>query len=267
MCQRESRFANALIDETEEIPFAATEGVFEMKFLLPEAPAEELLSCARRYLNPDPHAYSEEGDGYAVHTLYFDDAEFMTYFSAGTERLPKYRIRRYGNGETVFLERKSKPEGKVKKHRTLVPTQELVYLNGTEPPSEWAGRWFRKRLRKRGLRPVCFISYRRVARIGEIEGQYVRFTIDKDICCTPASDLEAPEPIEERATPLNLVIAEIKFERSLPTPFAEVIERYELAPAQVSKYKRGIETCALVPSELRELHLATQSTESVDGEL
>lgn len=267
MCQSESRFATALFEETEEIPFEATGGVFDIKFLLPEAPAEELVACARRFLAPDPNAYSGEGDGYSVHTLYFDDDEFMTYFSAGTERLPKYRIRRYGDGDTVFLERKSKPEGKVKKHRTAIHAQELAYLNGVEPPEEWSGRWFRKRLRKRRLHPVCSISYRRVARIGEMEGQYVRFTLDRDICCTPASRLELPGPLAEQATSINMVIAEIKFETSLPASFAEVIAKFELTPVQVSKYKRGIDTCELVPPALKELHLAKTENESIDGEL
>lgn len=265
MCQIESPFAMALLDETEEIPLEATEGVFEIKFLLPKDPAQELIACARQFLAPDPHAYAEEGDGYAVYSLYFDDDRFMTYLSAGVERLPKYRIRRYGEGNTLFLERKSKPEGKVKKHRTAVQAEELTYLEATEPPSEWSGRWFHKRLRKRGLRPVCFISYKRLARLGQMEGQYVRFTLDREIYCTPASQLGIPGPLQEQATPINIVIAEIKFEHSLPTAFAEVISKYKLTPVQVSKYKWGVEACSLVPLPLEESLNRGELGSSVDG--
>ncbi len=250
MCQIESPFATALREEEEELSFEPTGGIFEVKFLLTEEAVLALTECARQHLAPDPHAMSAEGDGYTVHSLYLDDEQFATYFATGAERLPKYRIRRYGDAETVFLERKSKPDGKVKKHRTLVHADDLAYLGGVEPPEDWSGRWFRKRMRKRGLHPVCFISYNRTARLGRIEDQYVRFTLDKDILCTPALNMGLPGPLNGGATRLDTVIAEIKFEHSLPAPFAEVVERLNLVSAPVSKYKRGVEVCSLVSALL-----------------
>ncbi len=250
MCQAESPFASALLAETEEIAFEGTGGIFEIKYLLTEETAPILRECARRCLEPDPHASSSEGDGYSVYSLYFDDEEFATYRATGTQRLPKYRIRRYGDADTLFLERKSKPDGKVKKHRTPVPTHDLAYLHSTEPPEEWSGRWFRKRLRKRGLHPVCFVSYKRTARLGEIDGQYVRFTMDREIRCTPTTELGVPGPLNGQAIPIDIVIAEIKFEHTLPTPFAEVVEQLNLTPVTVSKYKRGVEACSLIPVHL-----------------
>lgn len=267
MCQAESPFANALREEEEELSFEPTGGIFEIKYLLTEEAVAALTECARQHLDPDPHAMSPEGDGYSVHSLYLDDEQFATYFATGGLRLPKYRIRRYGDSETVFLERKSKPEGKVKKHRTLVDAADLAYLDGTEPPEEWSGRWFRKRMRKRGLRPICFISYKRTARLGRIGDQYVRFTLDKDILCVPATNIGLPGALNGGATRLDVMIAEIKFEHSLPAPFAEVVERLNLTPAPVSKYKRGVEVCALVDHLLKEEPPRNEASEGVDASI
>ncbi len=236
-------------DEWEEPNVPVSNGVFEEKYLLPQEAVSEFIRCAREHLAPDPHSDVHLGDGYAVYSLYFDDAQFRTYYSSELTRYPKYRIRRYTDEGTLFLERKSKPEGKVRKYRTIITPDELAYLL-SDPPQDWEGVWFYKRLKKRQLHPVCSVSYTRMARVGTIEGQRVRFTLDRDVRCATAKELSAPAPLPESALELPVVIAEIKYERVLPEPFAELIARFELTAAVLSKYKRSVEALKLAPARV-----------------
>lgn len=236
-------------DEWEEPNAPVSNGVFEEKYLLPQEAVSEFIRCAREHLAPDPHSDTLLGDGYAVYSLYFDDAQFRTYYSSELARYPKYRIRRYTDEGTLFLERKSRPEGKVRKHRTTITPAELTYLL-SGPPQDWEGGWFYKRLKKRQMRPVCSVSYTRLARMGTIAGQNVRFTLDRELRCAVAEDLCAPAPLSEGALELPVVIAEIKYERVLPEPFAELIARFELTAAVLSKYKRSVEALKLAPEKV-----------------
>jgi hypothetical protein len=233
-------------DDWEEPNAPASNGIFEEKYLLPEEAVPEFIRCAREYLAPDPYSDALLGDGYPVYSLYFDDAQFRTYYSSELARYPKYRIRRYTDESTLFLERKSKPEGKVRKYRTMITPAELTYLL-SEPPKDWEGVWFHRRLKKQQMRPVCSVSYTRMARVGTIAGQNVRFTLDTEMRCAIADNLSAPAPLPEDALKLPVIIAEIKYERTLPEPFAELIARFELTAAVLSKYKRSVEALRLAP--------------------
>jgi len=174
-----------------------TERTHELKFLVPERAVEPVLACARMHLDADPHADPVLGDGYSIHTLYFDTAHFDVYYRQGPYRNAKYRIRRYGAEAVAYLERKSKPEGRVRKHRTQVPLPEISLLDGETMPMDWAGRWFRRRLEKRHLHPTCQLSYERIARVGMMEGQPIRFTLDRQVRCARTERIGAPERIDE----------------------------------------------------------------------
>ena len=51
------------------------EAAFEIKFLVPVATADKVLAWARLHLAPDPHAGTEEADGYGVNTRRYGCAE------------------------------------------------------------------------------------------------------------------------------------------------------------------------------------------------
>ena len=248
MTQPLTHALQALVMDSDEPTFAGTDGIFERKFLLPEEAIPHLLRCARQHLAPDKHANSLSGEGYTVNSLYFDDEQLGTYHALGPEKPPKYRVRRYGDSDTLFLERKSKPEGKVRKHRTLIPTTELGYLTHEALSTEWEGHWFYHHLHHWHLRPICFVSYQRIARVGSIEGQFVRFTLDRELFCSPAEAVEIPRPLNGKGRKIDAIIAEVKFEHTLPLPFAKVIMELGLEPVLISKYQKGVETCGLAPA-------------------
>ncbi len=68
----------------------------------------------------DPHASPEIGDGYLITTLYCDTPAFDVFHQNGSYGNAKYRLRRYGHGEEIFLERKLRNRQMVVKRRSIV---------------------------------------------------------------------------------------------------------------------------------------------------
>jgi VTC domain len=219
---------------------------FEVKFVLTEAEAAEAERLLRPSLAADPHADPALGGAYRVTSVYFDTPALDVYRRSENYRRRKYRVRRYGVSPTAFLERKSKSDQEVQKRRTAVPLAELGELNGSAP-DEWSGAWFVKQLRDRGLRPVCRVSYSRVALVGSCPEGPIRVTFDRAArgLGTRGAD---PEPVADGSPLLqDEVIGEFKFLGAMPPVFKGVIERLRLNPRPVSKYRRCVETAGLVP--------------------
>src|SRR5436190_16885391 len=83
----------------------------EIKFQVPQNVAETIVEWARGRLSPDPNATEGLSDSYQITSLYFDTDQFDVFARNGSFGRTKYRIRRYGPSETVFLERKLKTRG------------------------------------------------------------------------------------------------------------------------------------------------------------
>src|SRR5262245_27025776 len=83
----------------------------EIKFLISPELADQVRRWARNALSPDPHAGGQAGDVYRITSLYFDTKSFDVFHHNSSFGRSKYRIRRYGNGEIAFLERKLKTKG------------------------------------------------------------------------------------------------------------------------------------------------------------
>src|SRR5207237_725226 len=101
----------------------------------------------------------------------------------------KYRVRRYGQSEVTFLERKLKTRGLLTKRRSVVEFDELARLANADPEPGWAGYWFHRRLLARGLGPRCQISYHRTARIAMTRYGPTRLTLDENLRALPAAGL------------------------------------------------------------------------------
>src|SRR5688572_16309302 len=208
----------------------------EIKFLIPTVLGGEIRAWARERLVPDPYAGGEMGDTYRTTSLYFDTAGFDVLHKNGSFGRSKYRIRRYGESEGVFLERKLKNRDMVSKRRSIIRADDLKRLRDSVPQHGWAGHWFHRRVHARSLRPVCQISYFRTARVGTAGFGAIRLTLDQDIRAVSLSRLAfsdgAATPLADRHT-----ILELKFRHSLPVMFRELIETFRLQPQAVSKYR------------------------------
>jgi hypothetical protein len=218
----------------------------EMKFVVPRALGEEIRKWARVQLVPDPHAGGAAGDEYRITSLYFDTPEFDVFQRNGSYGRSKYRIRRYGASEQVFLERKLKTRGLVTKRRTAVPTDELARLFPGEAERKWKGSWYHERLLLRRLRPVCQIAYNRTARVTMTAHGPIRLTVDEHIECSPLSTIAFTEMPGLIVAPDDFII-EVKFRAQLPPLFKTLVQEFALAPRAISKYRLAVSVLGLAP--------------------
>lgn len=210
----------------------------EIKFLISPALAEQIRGWARAQLSPDPNASGAAGDGYQITSLYFDTQQFDVFHHRGSYGRSKYRIRRYGQGEVAFLERKLKSRGLLAKRRSIVRLGELERLSSDKVERGGDGYWFQRRLRARGLSPVCQISYRRTARVAMTQYGPIRLTLDENVRALPAPGFWFSDR-EDTLILKDQIILELKFRYDLPALFKHLIGTFALMPNAFSKYRQS----------------------------
>lgn len=228
---------------TESPSLTASNGSHEMKFVVNEDIAQTIMAWARQHLAADPHA-RECDEGYHVNSLYLDTPDFDTFRRQPGFRRRKFRLRRYGQESTIWLEVKRKRNGHVRKRRVSVADAMLIqHLVQPENP-EWEGAWFRRRIDQRQLRPVCQVTYRRFARIGMSATGPVRLTVDRDLFAAHATVWQVPaEPLSGEPLLKSRRIVEFKFRDVLPASFRGLIQDLRLEPATFSKYRECVAAC------------------------
>jgi hypothetical protein len=128
---------------------------FELKFIVPEAKAADLLQVLCDLLSPDPFA-GPDGE-YDVMSLYLDTPDLLSY---RREVGYKWRIRRYGASSTLFAEVKGTPEkGKTVKRRTEFDADDLAKIVHRDGPA----KWFSKQIDRNDLTTTRLVTYRRNA--------------------------------------------------------------------------------------------------------
>ena len=231
-------------DMRENREFAA-----EVKFVLDSEMAAQIRNWARKHLLPDPHASGANGDNYGLCSLYFDNDQFDVYRRYGSFGRCKYRIRRYGSNDTVFVERKLKTRGLLAKRRSLVPIKSLALLEASMPQLGWEGKWFHDRIQLRQLHPVCLIAYQRMARYSLCNNRPIRLTIDENIYAAATNEISFNNELVWKGVLENQNILEIKYRIEMPLLFKNLIEEYDLKPQPVSKYRLAIGALGLVKSD------------------
>jgi len=221
----------------------------ETKFLVDADKADAIRAWAREYLARDPSGEGPTGDEYSTTSLYFDTKNYDVYYQRRSFKRAKYRIRRYGLADVVFLERKFRSSRLLAKRRTIVPVKDLVWLDQPTSDPSWAGYWFHRRLTLRGLHPIMQFSYTRVARLGNAESGPVRLTLDTNLRALPMFDKAfipgVGVPLMEFMN--NKVILELKYRVELPAIFRKLVEEFKLSRAKVSKYRQGLAVLNLTP--------------------
>jgi hypothetical protein len=197
---------------------------------------------------PDPNGAGDANDQYRIHSIYFDTEDFHVFHRRGSYGRSKFRIRRYGDAETIFLERKLRTNGMLTKRRSIVSPAELEKLVQPQPNGPWNGSWYHRRLLLRRLRPVCQISYHRTARLFAGPHGPVRLTVDEDVRAFPVRGLAFQDASSSKLLLSNEAIVELKYRLELPTIFKLLLEEFALSPAKMSKYRLAARELALVPS-------------------
>jgi len=219
-------------------------GAYELKFLIDEAHALEIMGWAREHLDADPHFDPELGDGYLVNSLYLDSPKFDVFHRMEGFRQQKFRLRRYGREDLVWFEQKRKRKGLVRKKRVAVDEPDIS--NRLVMPSDpaWDGIWFRDKVDEQQLRPVCQITYRRFARVKPTDDGHMRLTIDDRLTARLADGWQVPKGQLEGVGLLDgKRILELKFRGAMPTLFRGLVEQQQLQVTSFSKYRTGVEEC------------------------
>ncbi len=219
----------------------------EIKFVLDPVLGQGIREWARTHLEADPYGTGIFGDEYRTTSLYFDTEQYDVFHRRGSFGRAKYRIRRYTDSDFVFLERKLRKPGIVVKRRTKTPLEVLHRLKQPEPEGNWPGDWFHQRLLVRGLRPVCQISYHRMARGTLVGGEVVRLTLDDSVGVAPITETHFNG---DHGTPIldQQLILELKFRGYLPAVFKRLVEEFRLDPQPASKYRYGMMALGHVPA-------------------
>lgn len=238
-------------------PFTQGTPAYEMKFLLPELQVPEVMAWARQRLTPDPHTDPVTGS-YIIHSLYLDTDDLHIYHRRGSYKRCKYRIRRYGGNDLVFLERKLKIGDRVQKRRTAIAQMELTDLESFRTAEAWPGRWFQQRMWTRSLKPVCLISYERAAYTGQSSEGPLRLTLDRQTTCSPQETLKLDESPDALPLLMHQQILELKFRGWMPTLFKRLVAECRLQTTTISKYRLGVQGFGLDAKhalrDLRERH-------------
>ena len=209
----------------------------EMKFLLDPAKAVELERLLQGSLTLDPHADVVQGNSYALATLYCDTPDLAVFHRRGRYRLFKFRLRQYGNGECIYLERKSKRRLEVRKRRAVVELSDVERFQQTPNGNGWAGAWYHSQLVRNQFQPVCLLYYDRVAYFGPGEHGALRLTFDHNICGGLVSGWSFVPPAERHRLFADQVVCELKYRGPLPTLFKAAIESLQLVSVGISKYR------------------------------
>jgi len=218
----------------------------ETKFLVDERLAPRLVEWARTNLARDAFGSGLFGDEYTTTSLYYETPDFDVYHRRGSYGRSKFRVRRYGASDIVFLERKFRTHRLLVKRRTTVPITDLENLAASVPEPGWPGYWFHRRVLLRRLDPLIQMSYDRIARVGMASAGPIRMTVDTDLRVLPMPDRAF---IPGVGFPLidGHCIVELKYRLELPALFKQLVETFRIESSAVSKYRLGLSVLDYAP--------------------
>jgi hypothetical protein len=229
---------------------------YEVKFLLTDRQARDVEQMLLPEMEFDRHADPALGHSYRVTSLYFDTDAMDVYLRTDGYRGRKYRVRRYGSSPAAYFERKTKHGQRVRKLRSLVPLDPEA-IAPPQPADAHPAAWFNREVGQLALKPVCQVTYERVAIVGINASGPFRVTMDRAARGIPAGDAAVPAteagsasryvaPFDGGLTLLDDdVIVEFKFMTAMPALFKDTIAALQLSPQSVSKYRRCVEAAGL----------------------
>jgi hypothetical protein len=218
----------------ETRPFAS-----EIKFVIPAELGEKIRAWARENLEPDPYGGGQFNDWYHTASLYFDTTAGDVFHRRRSFGRSKYRVRRYGEADFAFVERKLRRPGVLVKRRTIVPLESIAYLSEPTSNTNWPGEWFHRRLLLRQIRPVCQLSYARVARFARTPEGPARLTLDEDLRVLPAHAPQFSGGVGTLVVPDHMIL-ELKYRYRAPAIFKRLVEEFSLESQRTSKYRLGM---------------------------
>jgi hypothetical protein len=215
---------------------------YETKFLLNEQQARQVEEVISGLLTPDPYGDPALGGAYAVTSLACDDPALSVFHQEGAINNRKYRVRRYGSSDSVFLERKQTRRGQVRKRRSPAPRAQLDQVMTGH--CEAVQAWFVREVEKHEQAPVCRVAYLRRAFMGECGEGPMRVTFDRRLRGALVRGWSFEDGAEERHLCDGLVVCEFKFQGSMPGPLRTIVSEHRLEAKRFSKYRACVRVFA-----------------------
>ena len=233
---------------------------FEFKYLIEERRLDKLRRSISNFVEIDPFAKELKSNFYPVTSLYFDDLDFNSYYEklAGLKLKRKFRLRVYGTKPTrrqkAFMEIKRRDDAIVFKDRFVsnIENLKLILNDGRYdllPQNDKVSNLFVHLVRRKGLRPVVLISYKREAYFDK-DNSFFRLTIDQDLVARKNYDIDFDASTCNAVLP-GLAVVEAKFNRIMPAWFGMIIKSYNLNRVSFSKYCFSLESCGIVSASER----------------
>jgi hypothetical protein len=160
-------------------------------------------------------------------TLYYDTENYRLYTMHHNGQLNRYKIRHrtYVESGLGFLEIKFKTnKGQTIKKRIAEQT----------PPQHWEGdaQFFLNNLlpfNAATLKPAMWVNYNRLTLVSKQNNE--RLTIDVDVEFTHSGTQKKMN---------HLVVAEVKQEKPITSPFLKVMKKHHIQQGSISKYCMGM---------------------------
>lgn len=214
----------------------------EWKLVMPPPQALAVFAEARRWMQPDPHALQATDACYEVESVYFDTSTLACFAQSGEAEFPKYRLRHYGSGCTLFLEEKLRRRDQVWKRRVPIAGGDADHLLNSATSQDPGVAWFQRRLRTLGLKAVLAVGYRRHALVGS-SGE--RLTIDLDLHAAPPPDHFGVRTDDPGVTLTADAVLEIKFNGSPTSLVKGLHDLVGSTPVAFSKYRLAVRMLGL----------------------
>jgi SPX domain protein involved in polyphosphate accumulation len=221
---------------------------YERKYLVTTEQKDEIVSYLKNYMIDDP--FSRSGSHYTIYNVYFDTPDYSVIRQSVLKPIykSKLRLRSYkaplDDCDQVFLEIKTKFEGRVNKRRVVMTYKVAMdYIEkGIKPQfTHYLDNQIMNEIdyhvKIYELKPGSFISYERTALM--TPDDQLRVTFDHNILFRN-DDVHmnniSGHPILSDA---NQWLMEVKSEDNFPLWLAKKLSQYELFSQGFSKYGKA----------------------------
>jgi len=227
---------------------------FEIKYVVETRRLPEIQAGLADFLEPDPN--SSGGNGYYVHSIYFDSPNYRLYTDKVEGELIriKPRIRCYRSApdappRELFLELKGRYDRVVAKRRTPIDLALANHLLGTLAPEVNGAAVMSSALaefdylcQRYRLSPSVTVFYHRTPFHGAFYPD-MRMTFDRGVRCSLSTRLDSPVDTFGYALPPNQAIVELKYNEKISGLLLRRLCSLGLQQQTVSKYGISLETC------------------------
>jgi hypothetical protein len=224
---------------------------FERKYFITERQALEIRALAKTFLVPDQFSEGKPDYSYAVHSIYLDSADLMTYWATVhcEKKRFKLRVRFYDDHpeSPLFFEIKRRENECVLKQRAVVRRSSGASLLGghfpgpgdlvkNNPKHLAALQRFCYLMQRLNAQLTVHVAYMREAWVSR-QNNSIRLTVDRTV---RGERRNRPLFITKMENPIypfgEKWVLELKFTDRFPEWFAELVRHFDLLQCGVPKY-------------------------------